>query len=135
MLGHPSNGSFESAFPNDSSSPSGFYQAILIPLVTRQICLELFGPEFRPRCGGRGKATPFVSVPETSMYEHRCMVAREDQIRMSWKPAVMKAVSEAPGMHCASEQDFRFGILAPDSGHHPGARRGVDHVDHSFSPG
>jgi hypothetical protein len=76
-----------------------------------------------------------MSVPEASAYEYNCSVPPEDQIGVTGQLAVMKTVPEPTRVHCTPEHHFRVRILSSDPRHHSGACRGIDNVDHSFSPG
>lgn len=120
----------EAAFPHHGNAPARCPERFDIPGIPLDILAELLLPEFRTGCWGRGVSAASMTMPETSMHEDRDVPFSHDYVRATWKFSTMQAITVSGGVECASEDQFRFGILATDAGHHAGARFLVDNVSH-----
>lgn len=72
-----------------------------------------------------------MSVPETAMNEDCCLISGENNVGFAGKFPAVQAEAEALGEETLADENFRFRVLPPDAGHHPGARGFVDYVRHS----
>jgi hypothetical protein len=119
----------ECALPDDQYAPSSCAKIIHGHTVTRDGCFNLPLPEFRPRRRHFAQRTA-VSVPETSVNEHRCMIARQHQIRPARKVSAVQAKSKTTGMQAAPQEQLRFRIPSPDAAHIEAALLRREYVDH-----
>lgn len=62
-----------------------------------------------------------MAVPEAAVSENYRPMLREHQIGLPGQVSSMKLKTETEPVEPASEHDFRFGVLSPDSRHHPAA--------------
>lgn len=62
-----------------------------------------------------------MAMPETSMHKDSGPIFWENDIRPARKTRSVKSKTETFAMEKASEENFRLGILAPDTGHVPAA--------------
>ncbi len=69
-------------------------------------------------------------VPEAAVNEYGYPTAWQYHIGRSWQIAAMQTEAESGGEKRASDDDFRLGVLAADSGHHPAAGPRVYDVRH-----
>ena len=72
-----------------------------------------------------------MSVPETAMNEDCCLISGKNNVGFAGKFPAVQAEAEALGEEPLAEANFRFRVLPPDAGHHPGARGFVDYIRHS----
>lgn len=70
-----------------------------------------------------------VTVPETTVDEHRSPISRECDIGVARHVAGVKPITETLGMQRFANRQFRLGALATDAGHHPASRRAVYNVN------
>lgn len=82
------------------------------PLVRGQLVL----PE--PGIGRGGLIVPRTPVPETTVDEHRNPAGLVRDVGTARDSRILDSVAQAPGMQQASNDKLRFGVLAPDGGHH-----------------
>lgn len=71
-----------------------------------------------------------MPMPETAMYEDSCLISGENDVGFAGKFPAVQAKAEALGEETLADENFRFRVLPPDAGHHPGARGFVDYVRH-----
>lgn len=120
----------EAAFPYHGYAPARCPERFDIPGISLDILAELLLPEFRTGCRGRGVSAASMTMPETSMHEDRDVPFSHDYVRTTWKFSIMQAITEPGSVDRASQDHFRFGVLATNTGHHAGARYLVDNVSH-----
>jgi len=76
-----------------------------------------------------------MAMPEAPMNKYRYTIFCEYQIGATGESLFVKPISEAHPMQEATHCQFRFGILRPDSSHHPRASGAIDYVHASWYPG
>lgn len=106
-------------FPDMADPPSHYSQGPGHPGITGTVAFEL---GFPPVCvGGWDMEHPamVVPMPETAIDKNHCPVFRQDDIRSAGITPVIDAVTETTCKQCFPYQNFRSGVLCPDTGHHP----------------
>jgi len=82
--------------------------------------MDFLPPEFRPGLGPPEKVT-IMPMPEAAVDEDDGVVFREHDVGAPGEILTVKTEAEAPGVEHLPDQDFRFRIAAPDTGHYPGS--------------
>ena len=118
----------EAAFPYHGNAPARCPERFYIPGISFDVLAELLLLEFRSGCRGCGVSAVSMTMPETSMHEDGDLPFSHHDVRATWKFSIMQAITESGSVECASKDQFRFGVLATDAGHHAGARFLVDDV-------
>ena len=86
----------------------------LIPMtVYGNLCF----PELNIRLRFSRIATSFMSMPEASVHHYSDTILRQNNIRTSWQFLIMQTKTESTSMQPLPDQNFRFGVLATDTGH------------------
>lgn len=70
-------------------------------------------------------------MPEAAVDKDRCLVPRENEVRLSRKCGSMKPVTEPLAVQGPSDSEFDRRVLTPDCGHvtaSPGRRRSEFHI-------
>jgi hypothetical protein len=57
-------------------------------------------------------------MPEAPMHENNGLEPLQDKVWASRQVTAVEAKSEASGVKTMADQDFRFRVLAPNTGHH-----------------
>lgn len=68
-----------------------------------------------------------MTVPEAAVDEDHGAVFGQANVRLARQVAV-QAIAEAASVQRLADQQFRFGVLAANTGHHPAAGRRIDDV-------
>jgi len=58
-----------------------------------------------------------MAMPEATVYEDDCAIAREDDIRLAWNRSRMETIAKAEREQRLPEVHFRLCVLAPDARH------------------
>lgn len=117
------------AFPDYHHAPPLLPEQHHLALIPQSVGIDFFSPEL-----GVGswclKVPTVMAVPETAINKQDGSVTGKNQVRLARKRRVMKTVTKTLGMKDATDEHFRFGVLAPDGGHHPAARDRINYVSH-----
>ncbi len=97
-----------------------------IPLHGRS---ELRFPKFLAGARRRRTPTPFVAMPETTMYEDDEPVLREHEIGRPGKILPVKSKPQSHAMRNASHAQLRGSVFASNFRHHRAATGRIDGVD------
>jgi hypothetical protein len=117
-------------FPNNGGTPSGDVQGLKISHIPLHVSVEFDTPKVGARRRRGGKAAILVAMPKAPVHEDRSPKSRKNQIGLSRKQLVMKAVSQTKRMKAAPQSDLGLGISPANPGHHPRSSCRVDDVDH-----
>ncbi len=71
-----------------------------------------------------------MSVPKAAVHENYSPVFWENNIRFPRQPFVIYPKSKAAPVQGLPDHQLGFGVLAPDTGHHPAADFGAYDVSH-----
>ena len=74
-----------------------------------------------------------MTVPEAAMHETDSSEPPEDQVWRSRELPIMQTVPEPARMQCATKDQFRFRVLAPDSRHHSRPDLSINYVGHELA--
>ena len=119
-------------FPHAEDPPALRLQFSEVAYVAQAICFELGNPEIRPRCRNLEIPATRMPMPEATVNHYHRIPSREHEIRSAGQSGNMDAVAQPLLPECGSELPFRSRILAADAGHHPGASRRVDDINHGL---
>jgi hypothetical protein len=121
------------AFPDHARPPSMFLKTVFGSAIALHVTRKLGLPKLT--IGGRisSKTTTLVPVPETAMNLYRRSVARKNNVWPPWQCSIMDPETKPEPVKGAPDGHLRLRVLGTNAGHHPRARRLVDHVDHFFS--
>lgn len=119
------------ALPDGQYPPPLAEKFLLSPPVPLNIILQLLSPEIGAGLGQRGESASFVVVPEAAMDENAGPETWQHNVWTPREVLAMQPKTITTGMQKLPHRYFRFGIPAPDAGHHSGSRRTVDDI-HSY---
>lgn len=123
-----SSARFELTFPHHRHAPPEGRKLCLVPLITGDIGVELPLPELLVARRRGCEATSRMPVPEAAMHQHDRSPFRQDDVRPSRQPLVVKAKAEPGSMKRLPNDHFRLRVAPPYGGHHPGSDPGLDNV-------
>jgi hypothetical protein len=112
---------FRLAFPNYKCVPTQSFQFGGDLLIAQNIAIEFLLPIFRARLGRTRFRAPGMAMPEAAVHEDHGATPGKHHIRTARKVPTMKSVAEPTGMSRPPHSEFRGRVLAPHSGHQPGA--------------
>jgi len=111
---------FNLTLPNSQDSPSLSTQPLHGLPVSFYIALKLAQPKIRTRFGQHRKPTPFMPVPETSVYKYTGPESREYNIRSPREVLAMEPKPVAMGMQKPSNDHLWLRVFSLDACHHAG---------------
>lgn len=89
----------------------------MVAFIASNVLGELLLPEYliAGRCCSVAAAS--MPVPEASVNQHNRFPLWQNDIGTAGKATVMQSITEPGCMQRLANDDFRFGIAAPDAGH------------------
>ena len=124
---------FQLTLPDCQDPPAERLQPCFITLVPHPIRIQFLFPEFDITRRHNSKPASGVAMPETPMHKDNSLVLRENQIGFPRQLLGMKPEAKPSAMQIFSDQQFWPGVLSPNAGHHPAARRLVNDISHQAS--
>lgn len=109
----------QSALPDNSDPPLCSLQVQDIAGVTDDVGIELGLPERGARRRGGGVTTARVPMPEAAVDQNGGTPAGQDQVRSTRQAPYMQAISEAPGVQRAAQDQLRLRVTPAYTCHHP----------------
>jgi len=94
---------------------------MLVSSISSRIRPQFPFPEQNTRFRHRCVSASLVSVPETSVNEYNSSVSRQDNVRFSRKILSSERETVPNDMEEGADDEFRFGVLRPDTRHVPTA--------------
>jgi hypothetical protein len=107
------------AFPDNKELPPQRPQCGLMPQIPLPVTLEFGEPEIQSGFGQSGQFAGWigVAVPKAAVDEDGLATAREYEVGGTWELSLVKAISEAQGVHEPPDRHLRLAIPASHLGH------------------
>lgn len=110
-------------FPYGQDVPSVLPERFRSVPIALYVLPELVVPELDSGLRHCASSTSFVAMPKAPVNEDNQAVLGEDDIRRSRQVATVHAKAEAQAMGCSAHDDFRCGVLPPNTSHERGSLR------------
>ena len=86
------------AFPGNEDPPAKFTERLDDLSITNNIPIEFFCPKLHVALWNRSYLASRMPVPEASMDEDNCLVARQDYVWLSWKSRASQSIPQPQPM-------------------------------------
>ena len=106
------------ALPNDVHFPPSLLKSHLDSLIPCYVPFELRPPESNSGLGHIRESASSMPVPEASVNQKNRAVAREDNIRLTWKVTSMQTESISHPVQRSANRQLRDGIPTAYARHH-----------------
>lgn len=103
----------DSAFPDDRNAPAATHQGRNRHLVALLVAPQFLVPEIGAGLGEPEVGTTSMAMPKAAMHKHHRLPSGQNQVRSSWQPFGVQAISETSAPEPVAHQQLRSGALAP----------------------
>src|SRR5262249_49905719 len=107
------------ALPYNERGPTKFSHVTYILDIPCHVAFDLCTPKFEIRLRQRSTVTVLVSVPKTTMDKDQFPKSRQDDIRSSREPFVIKSEAIPHSVQKRSNQSLRPRVLPTNAAHDP----------------